>query len=232
MRFVTALCAFMLVTMSALGTWVQCPIPGTYSTYTMTLLSGRASEAWCAGLGPGVPGNTENALSWNGSMPGSQWKVWGMYIDGDGAQETGRSINEETGNGWIDYETNYLGGQFWLSKDHTWGDGVHDLTGTLTYYNVGTRVSYIGGEPVGATSNVFFTGIFDGCSGFILEYVITNAMLVWRSDSGAPRPGNYPDFLCGANGGELFEVCCITATIGESVATEESSWGAIKELYK
>ena len=85
---------------------------------------------------------------------------------------------------------------------------------------------------MGATSNVFFTGIFDGCPGFVLEYVITNAMLVWRSDSGAPRPGNYPDMLCGAAGGELFDVCCITATIGESVATEESSWGSIKELYK
>jgi hypothetical protein len=81
------------------------------------------------------------------------------------------------------------------------------------FNNVGTRVSYSGGQPVGATSNIFFTGVFDGCPEQTLEYVITNAMLVWRSDSGAPRPDNFPDLLCGANGGELFEVCCITAAL-------------------
>jgi len=109
---------------------------------------------------------------------------------------------------------------------------VHDLTGTIAYYNVGTRVAYIGGQPVGATSNIFFTGVFDGCPDHMLEYVITNAMLVWRSDSGSPRADNYPDMLCGANSGELFDVCCITATIREVVAVEESSSGAIKEQYK
>ncbi|HER43424.1 MAG TPA: hypothetical protein ENO08_03085 [Candidatus Eisenbacteria bacterium] len=231
MKSATALCAFLLVAMFALGASSQCPVPGTYSTYTNTISPGHASEAWCGNIGPGVPGNTENAMSWDGMALGAQWRVWGMYIDGVGAVETGRSF-DAYGNGWIDYTTNYLGGQFWLSKDHLWGDGVHDLTGTLNYYNVGTRVSYIEGTPVGATSNIFFTGQFDDCPGRSLEYVITNAMLVWRSDSGLPRPDNYPGFLCDANSGELFDVCCITARIEELVATEESSWGAIKELYR
>ena len=231
MKIVTALCAFVLVSVSALVVWAQCPVPGIYRTQTMTVAPGRASEAWCGGVGPGVPGNTENAFSWDGTTLGSQWRAWGMCIDESGASETGRSI-DASGNGWIDYETNYLGGEFWLSKDHAWSDGVHDLTGTITYYNVGTRVSYIGGVPVGATSNVFFTGLFDGCPGHILEYAITNAMLVWRSDSGYPRPDDYPGMLCGANTGELFDVCCVTATIHQYVAAEESSWGAIKELYR
>lgn len=231
MKFVIALCAIVLVTFSALGAWTQCPISGTYSTYTSTISAGRASEAWCGDVGPGRHGNTENALSWNGSVLGAQWKVWGMSIDETGAVETGREI-DEFGNGWIDYETNYLGGEFWLSKDHLWGDGVNDVTGDLVYYNVATRVAIIGGAPVGATSSIFFTGSFDGCPGHMLEYVITNAMLVWRSDSGVPRPDNYPNMLCGANSGELFDVCCITASIREVVAAEESSWGAIKELYK
>ena len=231
MKFVTFVFTVILVTISALGAWSQCPVPGIYSTSTQTITSGRASEAWCGNMGPGKPGNRENAASWDGSTLGAQWKVWDIYIDGTGAVEVGRSI-DAFGNGWIDYETNYLGGQFWLSKDHIWSDGVHEITGAITYYNVGTRVSIIGGQPVGATSNIFLTGVFNGCPEHILEYTITNAMQVWRSDSGNSRPENYPDMLCGANSGELFEVCCITASIREVVATEESSWGLIKELYK
>jgi len=29
-----------------------------------------------------------------------------------------RHLQHIYADGWIDYETNYLGGQFWLSKDH------------------------------------------------------------------------------------------------------------------
>ena len=231
MKATVIVCTAVLVAISAFGAWAQCPVPGIYSTYTSTILSGRASEAWCGDVGPGRSGNTENAASWNGSALGTQWKAWGMYIDEFGAVESGRYI-DGLGNGWIDYETNYLGGQFWLSKDHAWGDGINDITGAISYYNVSTRVSIVAGQPVGATSNIYFTGTFDDCPDHILEYAITNAMMVWRSDSGAPRPGNFPDMLCGANAGELFDVCCITATIRESVAVEESSWSSIKEQYE
>ena len=231
MKTVAIVCAVVCIILTSYGAWAQCPVAGIYTTTNQTILSGRASEAWCGDVGPGRSGNTENAASWNSSALGTQWKVWGMYIDETGAVETGRSM-DGSGNGWIDYQTNYLGGTFWLSKDHSWSDGVHDLTGTISNYTVATKVTYVGGQPVGATSNIYFTGIFDGCPNHTLEYVITNAMLVWRSDSGAAKPGNYPDMLCGANSGELFEVCCITASIHEVVAVEESSWGAIKEHYE
>ncbi len=231
MRYVWMLILATLAVLFAVGSHAQCPVPGTYSTYTTTVLPGRASEAWCGDVGPGVPGNTEDALSWDGVALGGQWRAWGMYIDETGAVESGRDM-DGFGNGWIDYETGYLGGQFWLTKDHTWGDGITDPTGTITYYNVGTRVTYIGGLPVGATSNVTFRGVFNGCPDCVLEYVITNAMQVWRSDSGIPRPDDYPDFLCGASSGELFDVCCITACIRGNVANEEKSWGAIKSLYR
>ncbi len=215
----------------------QCPNPGTYATGSGTLLPGRVSEAWCGGGGmyrPGVPGNTENAQSWGSSYLGAQWKAWGMYIDQNGANETGRSF-DENGNGWIDYETNYLGGQFWLTKNHLWGDGVHDLTGQISYFNVNTRVSYINWEPVGQTSNVFLTGTFNNCPNCILEYTISNVMLTWRSDFGTTPPSNYPPFLCGdpASGpGELFDACCILSVIRCGVGTEESTWGVIKDMYK
>jgi len=206
---------------------------GNYST-DGALLGGRVSEANCAGMGPGYPGNTQDAQSWDGAALMNQWHVWGMQIDENGAVESARSI-DENGNGWIDYTTNYTGGNFWLASTGPWGDGSTDYTGYLTYYNVSTRVSYIGGQVVGKSSNVMFTGNFDemDCYDCTLEFVIANALMVWESTSSDPKPADYPDFLCGATDGELFDACCIDAVINcLMVDAEESTWGAVKQLYR
>jgi hypothetical protein len=233
MKLLKLLLVASVIVLLAAPAWTACPIhptPGVYSTYSGTLLSGRDSEAWCSGLGPGRPGNTDDAQSWDGASLGAQWRVWGMQIDQNGGVEVARSV-DAYGNGWVDYRTNYLGGQFWLSKNHTWGDGVNDLTGALTYFNVSTRVSLVGGAIVGASSNIYFTGVFDQCPLCTLEYVITNAMLAWMT--GWPnQPANYPAFQCGAGMGELYSVCCIQASIYCPVGVDQSTWGAIKDLYR
>jgi len=232
MKLLKLICVTAAIVLVAAPAWTACPVhpvPGVYTTTNGTILPGHASEAWCAGMGPGVPGNTENAMSWGpplGPSLGAQWHVWGMAIDPAGAQEV-RRFFLPNGNGYIDYTTNYVGGQFWLSKLHTWGDGINDLTGQINYYNVQARVTYVAGHAVGLTSNVYFTGVFDLCPLCTLEYVITNAMQVWPS-----QPGYYPPFLCGATAGEYFDVCCIQASIYCPVGTDQSTWGAIKELYK
>lgn len=231
-RTLSVFAAAMLVASVVSAACSNPPKDGIYSTTTGTILSGRASEAWCSGVGPGQPGNTESAASWDGATLGAQWRVWGMAIDAAGAQETARYF-DAYGNGWIDYSTSYDGGQFWLSGSHLWGYGAGDYTGYLTYYNVGARVTYVGGQPVGVTSNIFLMGNFDDCSNCTIEYAISNAMLVWQTGYPAPMPANYPAFECGATSGELFDACCITAKIHcAPIATESSTWGAIKELYR
>jgi hypothetical protein len=233
MKLVKLLFAAALIVMLAAPAWTACPVhpnPGVYSTYAGTLLPGRDSEAWCTGIGPGRPGNTDNAQSWNGVALGTQWKVWGMQIDQNGGVETARNV-DAFGNGWIQYQTNYLGGQFWLSKNHTWSDGINDLTGNITYFNASTRITLVGGAIKGATSNIYFTGVFNECPLCTLEYVISNAMLVWMP--GWPNmPSGYPPLECGASLAELYNVCCIQASIYCPVATGQSTWGAIKELYR
>ena len=155
-----------------------------------------------------------------------------MAIDGAGAVETARWL-DANGNGWIDYATNYVGGEFWLDGDHVWGNGTGDFGGTVTYFNVAARVSYIGWETVGVTSNIFMRGTFNDCPGCAVEYAISNAMLVWRTGSPAPMPVGYPSFECGAAMGELFDVCCARAYIYcQTVSTEQSTWGGIKSLYR
>ncbi|MDZ7798190.1 MAG: hypothetical protein U5L76_01080 [Patescibacteria group bacterium] len=219
----------MFVLLFACSVSADCLYPpndGIYTTTDETILGGRASEAWCSG-NPGQAGNTINAMSWNGTTLAGQWKVWGMISEG--AVETARDI-DENGTGWIDYVTDYNEGRFWLDGE-TFGSGLMDYQGDISYFNVSTRVSYVGGEMIGVTSNILFTGIFDDC-GCAIEYAITNAMLVWQT--GQPnQPADYPPFLCAANSGEFFDICCIQAKIYcDPISTDDSSWGAIKGLYK
>lgn len=66
----------------AVPTLAQCPdATGIWSTTTGTMLGGRASEAWCTLADGGVPGNTQNAMSWDAVNLGTQWRAWGMAID-------------------------------------------------------------------------------------------------------------------------------------------------------
>jgi len=232
LRMTIVFAAAMLVAHSVFALCAHQPVQGSYSTNNATMIGGRASEAFCSGAGPGVMGNMQNAMSWNGAVLGNQWTLSGMAIDAAGAVVSSQYF-DAFGNGYIDYITNYTGGSFWLSGAGAWGDGLGDFTGPVTYYNVGTKVSYIGWFPIGATSNISIRGTFDACNYCFIDYGIANSLLMWSSSDGPPMPANYPPFLCGATTGELHEVCCVTIHIlCNPTATEESSWGAIKELYR
>lgn len=236
MRYVKMLILAACIMLPASWLAAQCvcgpddiPQQGIWSTYGGTLLPGRASEGWCGDpVRPGVPGNTINSMSWNGAALGTQWRAWGMQIDDAGANEVARDL-DANGTGWIDYVTNYDGGEFWLDRDH-FGNGVQDLTGNIGYFNTSARVTFYLGNVVGVTSNITFNGVFNECPCCYLEFVISNALRVWDGVTGTPPP-DYPSFLCGPTG-ELFDVCCIMASISCENSTEPSSWGAIKELYR
>ena len=221
----------IIMATSAFGVCVNAPKGGIYTTENGTCLGGRFSEAWCSGLGAGRPGNTENGLSWNGASLGTQWMLWGMTVDASGAVETARYFNA-AGTGWINYVTNYTGGQFWLSRNGLWGYGTVDYTGVVDYYNISARVNYVAWQPVGVTSNITMEGTFDECPNCTLS-IMGNGLLIWQTGYQTPMPANYPPFLCNATTGELFEACCPVIEIYcEPVSTESSTWGGIKALYR
>ncbi len=233
MRFlrVLSVCSMLILLASAaFGECTTKPKDGIYATSAGTILSGRSSEAWCSGEGPGRPGNTENAMSWDGANLGAQWKIYGMASSG--AVETARYF-DAYGNGWIDYTTNYAGGSFWLSSTGAWGDGSTDYSGAVTYFNVGARVTYYGWSPVGVTSNILMSGSFNDCAGCAIQYSIDNAMLIWQTGYPTAMPADYPPFLCSATAGELYDVCCIIMKVYcTPVSTDQSTWGSIKSLYR
>ncbi len=234
MRKVMALLSMVLLFSLATPALATCPsLNGPFSTQDGTLLGGRVSEAWCTGVGPGQPGNMENALSWDGASLGAQWKLWGMTIDASGAVMVGsRTVGSYM---YIDYVTDYDGGEFWLSRDYAWSDGSGDLTGVVTSYHVTTTVTLINGVAVGQTSNVTLTGQFTNCpeyQGCVIEFAIANAMKVWDSSYVTLAPANYPPLLCGAATGELFSAGCIDMSINCVVANETDSWSGIKSMYR
>jgi hypothetical protein len=235
------LLAILCVLVLAGTAMAQCPnAVGQWSTSDGTMMGGRASEAFCgvggAPLVGGVPGNTQNAQSWSfGSALGTQWRAWGMYIDSNGAQLIGDTVDPGTGNGTRTYQTFYLGGQFWLDRNQGWADGLADLTGDLTTFQVITTLQIQGGQIAGAASNITFTGTFDNCAeanNCRVTFGITNAQMVWTPGMGTTMPTGYPPFLCGASTGELFEVCCITLQIDCTVETEPVSWSTMKAQYR
>jgi len=222
------------VALLAASAAAQCPdAVGIWSTTNGTMLGGRASEAWCTVAQAGVPGNTQNAMSWDGVNLGTQWRAWGMAIDANGATLIADHVTG--GNGTRTYQTFYEGGQFWLAGTHTWGDGINDLNGNLTFFQVDATITFLGGVPVGATSNISFSGGFVDCPEYqdcSVEFAIANAIQVWSTASGQPMPDDYPALLCGANGGEDFDVCCITMSIHCAVPAESRTWSDIKAIYR
>ena len=244
LKMLLVVAGMMLLATSVSAQFCGCPedhIPyqRMWSTYDGSLLPGRVSEAWCSPdpyFQAGVPGNTEYAQSWDGATLGTEWEVWGMQIDAAGAGEVARDM-DATGTGWIDYVTNYDGGQFWLNGAIFGPPGSVDFLGSITYYNVSTRVSFLNGQVVGVTSNVTFNGWMDGtCECCYIEFGIANAMRVWVEGEGTP-PAPYPPFICDVDktpgtGGELFDACCIMASISCPNSSDVASWGAIKGMYK
>ncbi len=209
-----------------------CPsVDGLFTYADGSLMTGRASEGWCGG-NPGQPGNMENAYSWDGAALGTEWHIWGMAVDAAGAQLLYSTV-DASGNGLAAYGTNYDGGQVWLSKDGAWGDGTVDLVGTVNYCRVDIQVTYSNFVPVQANSNIMITGSIDECeNGCVIEYIVTNAALVWHPSWGTVMPADYPGFLCGALTGELFDVCCPRMSISCAIPNEIYSWGSMKTLYR
>jgi len=231
MRLLRLLTATIVPILLVATASADCPVPGMWTTTNGSMIGGRASEAWCgaggAPLQPGVPGNAQNAMSWDGGTLGTQWKVWGMTIDANGAAVSGSL--DANGDGVLTYTTHYDGGQFWLTGAHAWSSGGGDLTGTISGYVVVATATIRNFVMVGMTSNVSFSGTFENCQGAncVIEFAIANAM--WMG-SGAV-PSDYPPYLCGATEGEWFDACCATVVIDCTVDTRAETWGRIKSLY-
>ncbi len=199
------------------------------------VLTGSFSESWMPGGAHGQPGNTVNAMSWDGTTLGAQWRLWCPSI---AARPTLQSDTRNlAGTGDVTYRTLYSGGRFWFSGAGPWGEGANDFTGALQNFSVTAVYHFEGGALAGIRSSVSTLGTFDGFSQ-CLEYTINSAEFMGTTDYSA-KPGEYPEFLaanCGAGSvdrGGWGSVRSIAMSILHcQVSAEPSAWGEVKRLYK
>jgi hypothetical protein len=235
MKRLTLLSTFALFLAPAVA--FAAPNAGTYTTTDLggQLLTGRASTHRI-GANSGLP-HTLHAQSWNGTL-GTQWELrCAVESNPFGVQD-----NRVNGTGTIVYTSQFTGGQFELfNTGGAWGDGVANL-GTTTVISTVQFVNINNvSTPVASVVNANTSGDFGG--GCTLTFVISNGYGVGETTSSDPlivKPADYPTFLNSdctlALGDEQYGTWgnTITSTmrIDCSVDATESTWGAVKNIYR
>ncbi len=216
------------------------PQTGVYLSDDMggQMLTGRFSESWVGMGGPGQIGNTINAQSYDpGFGLGSQWRFsCGSIAFAPVLVSDTRDLN---GTGEVTWRTEYAGASFWLSKDGPWGDGSEDYEGVVNTFTVTATYMYVAGQVLGIRSNTTTSGQFTDF-GDCFEYTINNTAFFGDTETSGPLPGDFPDFLDDScqtgvlsrgGWGSVTEIAL--RILGScTVATEESTWGAVKALYR
>jgi hypothetical protein len=232
-----AILVFLAVWVVAAVALADAPNNGVYQS-PGAINEGRFSEAYVGGA-QGYPGNTVHALSWDGTDLGLQWQVTCPYIALP--PELIEDTVDEYGNGHRVYRTIYTGGEYWLSGTGAWSSGDAFYSGYLEHYVHTTTMQIANGELVGYTTNAQMTGRFYGYPQACMQLTIANAALVGM---GGLPPSDYPNLKDGTSDtcvdadpsiiGEWGNVWAITMIIQgcEPTATEETSWGAIKSIYR
>jgi hypothetical protein len=206
------------------------PITGIYYSTDMggIFLTGRAST-WRPGVNSGLP-HVIHAQSWDGSTLGTQWDI------SCGIENTNFTVqdNRVAGTGTVIYTSTFQGGTLTLyAGGWPWGDGVATL-GTTTMI---TTVQFYMNTPVASVVNGNTAGTFaPGCT---LTFMIGNGSGMGETPY-MSKPATYPTFLdatCGPAASNLQygtwgDVITITLGIYCPVGVDESTWGAIKELYQ
>ena len=237
MRTLKILLLGVPILMLALPVWAGCPQDGPYTSQGGEILLGHASESWPGG-GEGQIGNTVFAQSWDGMDLGTQWYMSCPAICADPILID--DTVDPNGNGYMTYMTSYCGGIVWLSGDGTaWTNGDAEYIINLTETNFYTTILFAGGTPVGRVTNIEMAGEFEGCPDLCLAFDVANATQM-GTGLGIDFPSDYPPTVvapdCAVDLGIMggwWNVIDISMTIsGCSTATENASWGQVKNLYR
>jgi hypothetical protein len=234
MRVTVWLVAFLWLAVPAFA--VDGPAPGIYKSQFGDIMEGFFSESWVDA--PHQEGLVHNTIhAWDASQ-GVQWKV---YCPSIGVVTLVFDSRDASGNGFVQYSTDYVGGTLWLSKTGLWGHNEIDFTATIDVFNVVSTHLYAGWVQVSVVSDIRFNGHFDPpVEGQCFDYVLLNGYIEGTTGLGMSLPAGYPPFLdyynCpagtvawGAWG--LAEDITLYIYGDCTVATKESTWGKIKALY-
>jgi hypothetical protein len=214
------------------------PIDGTYQSTDLggLMLIGRYTESWSMANGELQLGNTTNKLSWDGATLGTQW--WMYCADISVPPLLLLDTVDVNGNGQRQYLVTYQGGICILDGNGPWGNGSEpSYTALYDTYSEIKLFQFSNFQIVGMTASASMQASFIGFSNACMSLSISNQERYDDTDNIA-KPPNFPDFLAPStcaptrtmgSWGEADEFTLIVT--GCTVASEESTWGAIKALY-
>lgn len=229
---------FAVLTLLLAGTSLAGPpLVGSYNSVDNggPVYVGHYTEGWDASGSAIKAGTTLNAESWDGAVLGTQWRYWCstesadafLWVDNIDAQGNGQRV----------YLKTFSGGYIWLSGTGPWANGDPQYTGVITHYNETETVQYVNWVPIGAVTSVNAKATFDNYA-LCMTFYIGNGYRIGTTDLGDVKPAGYPDFLdpgCSATRtlGAWWDFDDVILTINGdcTVATQESTWGAVKSLY-
>ena len=233
MRFAKVLMIGLPILLLALPALGQCPQNGYYNSQGGTVELGTASESWVGGQ-EGQIGNALYALSMG---DGAQWILSCPATCADPILLD--DLVDEYGNGQRIYLTQYCGGTLWLNGGlEAWGNGDADYVVNLSDMNIYVTIIFMAGVPIGHVSNIELAGTFQDCDACV-AFQIANATMLGEG-LGYSFPIGYPmpvyEGSCTPDAGlygSYWDIIDIGLTIsGCSVATEETTWGQVKALYR
>jgi hypothetical protein len=228
----------LLIALLAGAAFAQAPVNGSYSSTDIggLVYVGRYSEGWDSGGGAIFAGTTLNCQSWDGASLGTQWKYWCSTASSDAILMS--DTVKGNGNGTRTYMKTFVGGYMWLDGAGPWGGGDVEYTGVIDTYIEYETITYEAFVPIAAVTNVEVTAHFDSYPQPCMTFYIGNGTRVATTEIGETIPADYPGLLdpsCDATRteGAVWDFYSITLTVSDcEIATKESSWGAIKSMYR
>jgi hypothetical protein len=211
------------------------PVNGIYKSTDLggLMLPGRYSESWFPG--PLAVNNTLNEQSWDGATLGTQWHWYCPWIVGKALQSDNVNV---LGNGQKVWIVTYTGGYCWLDGGGPWAGGDASYLANINTWTATVTETYSAFVEVGTVRNHSANATFIGFNQECMDLNVTNVEKLGDTNGG-PLPATFPLFWnwigCAptASPGEWGDVDGITFVIlGCTVGVEESSWGAVKAMYR
>ena len=215
------------------------PIDGVYTSADIggQVLLGRYTESWDVPDGRLQMGNTANKLSWDGAALGTQWQLFCTRIAGPPVLIT--DTVDGSGNGFREWMVVYVSGDLVLDGNGPWGDGSEpSYNANLHAYQEIKTFQYTDHKIVQSISNVALQAEIKDFGDACVTISILNQEELGSTNTES-LPTDYPAFLvpitCDptrtfGSWGEVDEITLIVT--GCTIPTKETTWGAIKTLYK
>jgi hypothetical protein len=221
------------------------PVNGTWSSTGGAFDEGTAASTWAAGGFLGT-GNVLYGQSYAGGVFTADWSIGCPVVSSVitllAGGPTGNSI----------YQINYVGGYVTLGgPGNPWNGGDAVYTGIIDTYTEIRTVQTVSGHVRGAVSDHSVSAHIQGYSESCVAWAIGNGVLRGATPGGSPifdyspttilqsvKAANYPAFhlpgcAVGGSNGHWDDIKDLTVTVqGCAVATEQSTWGNVKAMYR